>query len=418
MKNQGDDISNLIKEEQKELIELTSELVKIPSSKNDNARIYSFAEDYLNKCGFNAFRNREENPFMPLNDLHNVYVRFGDSKKGKKKILLNGHLDTVPVSSGWFFSPYSGVVEDGRLYGVGSSDMKGGCAAAIIALKALKRICGNIDGEVFLNLVYGEEDSFSFGTDSFLREFDAKKYDLVIIPEPSPLLGENSYCITHKKVHKVSFPTVITGAEGRALFQIDFSGRPAHASQPSKGINAIHDASRLINALLDLDFFTNIKMGRGEYCILNLTGGSDGFTIPGKCSIEVNRHLVVGETWKTAMKEIKRILKRLNLKSKVMINKKFSPTLEHEYNPYISRNTPLIEEFKKGLNPTHRNAVCNMTTRSVGDFNFFATRAKIPVVVFGPGGGNIHSANEFVNVSDLEVTAEHILDFFLRIFNQ
>ena len=407
-------MSHLTEKDKLEVIELTKQLIKIPSSKNDDNKIYEFASDYLKHNGFDVFSQNIENPFIPTNHLSNVYTKIGNGKG--KKIVLNGHLDTVTTTeSGWFYNPYEALEDNGKIYGLGASDMKAGCAALMVALSVLKRIKKDINGELFLSLVFGEEDSFSFGTDTLLREFDLKKYNAALVTEPSPLLAYNSYCMTHRKIHNVTFPAIITGAEGRALFEIEFIGKSAHASQPSKGINAIHDASAFINALVNMDFFSNIKMGRGEYCILNFKGATEGFTIPGYCTLDVNRHLVVGETWKTAMKEIKKVIKKLNPESKVIIKKKYAPSLEHEYNPYVCENNSIFDTFKECIPKETKHAHCELTTRSVGDFNFFGTRSKIPVIVFGPGGGNIHSPNEFVNKDEIIKTTEYILEFFMKI---
>ncbi|MCK9225645.1 MAG: M20 family metallopeptidase, partial [Candidatus Muirbacterium halophilum] len=116
-----------------------------------------------------------------------------------------------------------------------------------------------------------------------------------------------------------------------------------------------------------------------------------------------------------AMKEIKKVIKKTNPKSKVVINKKHSPSLEHEYNPYVCENNEMFEKFKQCIPKDVKYAHCDLTTRSVGDFNFFGTRAKIPVLVFGPGGGNIHSPNEFVNKDEIIKTTDYLLDYFMKI---
>ena len=396
-------------------VDITKELIKIPSCKNDDNAIYSYVFDLLKDNGLSPFKQTIENPYNSTGKLDNIYVLVEGSKKGPS-VILNGHLDTVVPVDGWFYSPYSGREEDGKIYGLGAADMKAGCATLIKNIVRLNKMKDKLKGKVFLSLVFGEEEPFSFGTDILLREFHLKNYDVCLIPEPSPLLSHNSYCITHKKVHDTKFPVLITGAEGRVLFEIEFIGRASHASQPSLGINAIHDASRLINALLNFDFFSNIKMGRGEYTTLKFEGFTKGFSVPEYCKLEINRHLVIGEDPRDAIREIKRIIKKLKLKSKVNISKKFSPTPEHEYLPYIFEDNKYIDKFLELLpSPKKGKKKCRLTTRSVGDFNFFARRTKVPTLVFGPGGGNIHSSNEFVYKQDIYDTEEYIYDFLTNI---
>jgi len=224
--------------------------------------------------------------------------------------MLNGHLDTVVPGKEWYHTPYSGYEEDGKIFGIGAADMKGGCAAALIAFKALLNRKETINGELFLSFVFGEEAPFSLGADTLLREFDLKAYDMIIVTEPSPLLAINDYCYTHKKTHKSKFPVVIIGAEGRVLFEVEFFGKSTHASHPSQGINALHSAAILISKLDDFDVFSSIKMGRGHYCVLGIEGGDEIFTVPSYCKIRVNRQLTLGETEKSTIIELKKMIQQ------------------------------------------------------------------------------------------------------------
>ncbi|WP_455392821.1 M20 family metallopeptidase, partial [[Eubacterium] cellulosolvens] len=176
-------------EEQEELIDLTKELIKIPSSIQDGSKIYDFIRDYLKNKGLRPKFQSIKNPYLEYTDFSNLYVKVGTGTG--PKIMLNGHLDTVVPGSGWFHSPYSAHEQDGKIFGIGAADMKGGCAAGLIALEALVNRKATINGELFLSFVFGEEAPFSLGADTLLREFDLKKYDMIIITEPSPLLTIN-----------------------------------------------------------------------------------------------------------------------------------------------------------------------------------------------------------------------------------
>ena len=400
--------------EQEELIELTKDLIKIPSSTHDGCKIYDFVRDYLNKNGLKPKFQSIKNPYLEYTEFSNLYVKVGNGSG--PKIMLNGHLDTVVPGEGWFHSPYSGFEQDGKIFGIGAADMKGGCAAALIALEGLIKRKDTINGELFLSFVFGEEAPFSLGADTLLREFDLKEYDLIIITEPSPLLTINDYCYTHKKIHKSKFPVVIIGAEGRILFEIEFFGRSAHASHPSQGINALHSAAILISKLDDFDVFSSIKMGRGHYCVLGIEGGDEIFTVPSYCKIRVNRQLTLGETEKTAVAELKKVIKKLRLMSKVTIKKRFSPDPLLEYRPYLFEKSRYINSFIRLLPQPKSGSPCRFTTSSIGDFNIFATRTNVPTLVFGPGGGNIHSPDEYVNRKDVIDTANYLLNYFMEIF--
>ncbi len=416
---------NLLDEkEEKELINLTKELIKIPSSTHDGNEIYEYAYKYLKEQDLDIKFQKTKNPYLEYQNFSNLYLKIGNG--AGPKIMLNGHLDTVTVNKKykWDHDPYSAVEENGKIYGRGSADMKGGCAAGISALLALLKRRKEINGTIFLSLVFGEEAPFSLGTDTLLKEFDFKDYDLIIVPEPSPLITSNDYCFTHGKIHKSSFPVPIVGAEGRVLLCIDFYGKAAHASHPSPGVNALHDASTLVSELARFDIFTHIKRGRGHYVVLNIQGGDQSFTVPSYCRILVNRQVMLGENAKTVIREIKKIVKALRLKSKVEVFRRHCPGPELEYRPYLFEESKYIDFFMKNLAETEskvkndniEHRPCKFSTRSVGDFNLFGTRTKVPTLIFGPGGGNIHAPNEFVNKKDVIDTSNYLLNYLMEVY--
>lgn len=418
---------NFLDEKEKdELIKLTKDLIKIPSSAKDGNEIYEYVHDYLKNKGFDVRFQNIKNPYIEYFNFSNLYLKMGNGKG--PKIMLNGHLDAVGVDkrNKWIHPPFSAFEDNGKIYGRGSADMKAGCAAAIISFIALVNRKKKINGELFLSCVFGEESPFSLGTDTLLREFPLKNYNLIIIPEPSPLITQNDYCFTHKKIHKSRFPVTIIGAEGRVLLEIEFFGKAAHASHPSVGVNALHDAAILISELSRFDIFTHIRRGRGHYVVLNIEGGDASFTVPDYCKILINRQVMLGETSKSVIREIKKIVKALGLKSKIKINKRFSPGEELEYKPYLNDKSRYINKFVKNVNELETSnypekyiktkEICKFTTKSVGDFNLFGVRTKAPTVIFGPGGGNIHAPNEYVNKDEIIKTSDYILNFLMEVY--
>ncbi|MBS3773495.1 MAG: M20/M25/M40 family metallo-hydrolase [Candidatus Thermoplasmatota archaeon] len=407
-------------EEQDEAVELTKQLIRIPSSASDGAEIYDHVEAYLREHGLEPAVQDIENPYIGYMNYagqghHNLYARIGNGQG--PKIMLNGHLDTVGAHGEWFYPPHEATEEDGNIYGLGACDMKGGCAAAVTAVLALLERRDEINGELLLSFVFGEESPFSLGADTLLREHDLDGYDLIMVAEPAPALGANSYCYTHKRRHTPSFPVPVIGAEGRVVYELEFFGESSHASHPDGGINALEDAAQLISTIKDFDMFSNIKMGRGHYVVLNITGGDQTFTVPGYCKILVNRQLTLGEDEETATEELQQIIERLNLPSRVSVQKRFSPAPELEYTPYISESSEYIDRFVDLLpEPGDGGDKCRFTTTSVGDFNIYAARTGVPTLVFGPGGDNIHAPNEYVHRQDVVDTAAYFLAFFMDVF--
>ncbi|MGA1821272.1 MAG: M20 family metallopeptidase [Thermoplasmatota archaeon] len=399
-------------------VELTGKLIRIPSTAGNGSEIYDTVHDILKEAGISEVWKGSKSEYLEYQEFGNVYARTGSGEG--PRILLNCHLDTVNPGEGWLHSPFSAHEEDGRMYGLGAADMKGGSAAAITAFMEIARKAEDLRGELLLSCVFGEEAPFSLGTDTLLKEVDISGFDLVIIPEPSPLLGIYDYCMTHKKIHKSRFPVVILGAEGRLLFEIEFFGKASHASHPSQGINALHDAARVITEFTRFDLYSDIRMGRGHYVILNIDGGGQCFTVPSYCRLLVNRQLTLGEDERSVMTEMRKIIRSLKLRSKTVIKKRYSPSPDFGYRPYLFESSRYIDMFvdKVPIKPYGSGRKkCRFTTSSVGDFNIFGSRAGVPTVIYGPGGGNIHSPNEFVNIEEVGLVTTHLVDFLTEAFS-
>ena len=404
--------------ERNNLIELTKDLIKIPSSAWDDESVYSYAYEFLDKKNLNPIKGDKENFALDKNHpFFNVLSKIGNGKG--PKVLINGHLDTVTAKSEWFYPKYSAKEADGKIYGLGAADMKAGCAIGVSVFEKIKNLVDDLEGELFLSLVYGEESPFSIGSDELLREYDFSDYDLIIVTEPSPVLTIDNYCFVHEKIVKnPKFPVVVSGAEGRELFELEFFGENSHASHPKRGTNAIQDASKVITELINFNKFSDIKTGRGDYVVLNMEGGDESFTVPGYCKISINRQLGIGEKPSMVEKEIRQIIKSLRLKSKVRIERRYSPDEDVEYRPYIYKNNKYITSLIEIINKDKKkNKNCQFISSSVGDFNLFGVRTKVPTLVFGPGGGNIHSANEYVNKDEVIYTAEYLVELLKEIFN-
>ncbi|MEA1883827.1 MAG: M20/M25/M40 family metallo-hydrolase [Thermotogota bacterium] len=409
----------LTKEEEQNVVELTKKFIKYPSSIWDDDKAYQYAFDYLNKKGYKPEKGDSETFSIENREgFFNVEAKFGNGKG--PKILLNGHLDTVGTKGEWIYDKYGAYEDDGKIYGLGAADMKAGCAVAVQVYEAIAKRCKELNGELFLSLVYGEESPHSIGTDELLKQYGFDNYDLIIVTEPSPELTKDNYCLTHEKLVKnPEFPVVVVGAEGREKFEIQFYGRESHASHPKRGLNALHDASRVITELISFNKFSDIKTGRGDYVVLNIEGGDESFTVPGFCKVTINRQLGINEKPSAVEKEIRRIIKSLHLKTKVRLMRKYSPSEDVEYRPYLSKNNKYFDklfEIIEAYNPGNKTNKCRFISTSIGDFNLFGVRTKLPTLVFGPGGGNIHSANEFVNKQEIIDSAEYLAKWLLDIY--
>ncbi len=151
---------------------------------------------------------------------------------GGKTLLLAGHLDTVPPGGGWTVDPLGGDLVDGRIYGRGTTDMKGGVAASAVALAALAD--AGIEGRVVLAATADEEMGSEYGTAWLARERpELLRADFALVCEPSGSSSLGKF--------------VVVGEKGSVVVSVRVRGRSAHSSVPEMGDNAVLRMSRLLS---------------------------------------------------------------------------------------------------------------------------------------------------------------------------
>lgn len=294
---------------------------------------------------------------------YNIFARRG---AGGKAVLFYGHLDTVPVAnpSKWSTDPFHLIDRRGRLYGLGAYDMKGGIAAF---LDACVRSYGYI--KIFLAV---DEEMISEGAWSAIKYRRDFFSDVELIISPEPNFGLGTYGI-------------VRGRTGRFIFTVNFEGKPAHVAQYRDGVDAISMLGK---------FITNFYNARKRLFLLHGTfaqvrrvaGEAVGMSVCGNASAEVE----VLASYKDSIDEIQKRLQSLT-HEKVHVKERKTPYLPGYYFatfPYqgiiddiIRRNTGRAMELHSRV--------------SVADDNVLATLG-IPVITWGPDGGNAHAPNEYV----------------------
>lgn len=205
-----------------ELLKLTQDLIRIPSHtvyENREKEVAAYIADILEREGIEyCFQGAD-------GDRCNVLATIRGNGTGKS-LMLNGHMDTVPVAG--MDDPFNPVIVDGNMYGRGSSDMKSGLAAMLYAVLTVHRMKVPLNGDLVLAGVIDEEAAKSTGSRVIAEKGPITDY--AIIGEPSSLYP----IIAHK---------------GIDYFQIDFHGKAAHSSRPENGANAIYAAADFISAV-------------------------------------------------------------------------------------------------------------------------------------------------------------------------
>jgi acetylornithine deacetylase len=257
------------------LVAIDSRNPTLVSGAPGEARVAAALADVLRAWGFEV-QLRDAAPERP-----NVVARVGPT--GGRTLLFNGHLDVVGVD-GMTHAPFAPVERDGRLYGRGSCDMKGGVAAMCAA--AARAASAGLSGEIIVTAVVDEEFA-SIGTRALVAE--GIRADAAIVTEPTRLAVNPAH-------------------RGFVWAEFDFRGRAAHGSRYEIGVDAIRHAALLLSALDQLqrdvlDRRTHPLLGHASLHAATIEGGSGWSTYPDRCRLRVERRTLPGETTESVMAE-------------------------------------------------------------------------------------------------------------------
>ena len=375
-----------------ETISLLQDLVRIPSPYFEEEEITEFVYDWLDARNLDPERHPVSEPDITGFEGNNVIARLSGSDPDAPTLLLNAHVDTVQLVEAWKEDPLSGRIKDGRLYGQGACDMKGGLAGIMVAFEALAAADVGLAGDVLFTAVVDEEGPYGLGANQLLRDGITDECDAAIVTEPGPILAQEN----------LDNPALLLGARGRFLYDITVTGEAAHGSQPHKGTNAVVDASRLADALTGIDVGSHERLGRGSVCPLAIDGGGETLSVPEHCRLVVDRHVVIGESEDRVRADAEAVVERLDLDSDVEIGFREAPRSDVRYGPYVTDvDHPLVTALRTGVETVTGDEPAIGYFASVGDFNYFGHRADLPTVIVGPDGENIHGAGEFVYTDDV-----------------
>src|ERR1700761_8817090 len=220
-----------------EIVELTRDLIRIPTVNPPGDYYRPCAEllgERLRKRGFQVEYVRAEGVPGDTDALPriNVVARW-EGKRPGPCIHFNGHIDVVDPGAGWTMDPFEGVVKDGKVWGRGACDMKGGIAASVVAVEALLDSGLDLPGAIEISGT-ADEESGGYGGVAYLAErgwFSPPRGDHVMHPEP---LNVDRVCVGHRGVWWA---------------EIETKGRQAHGSMPFLGDSAIRHMSAVTDKL-------------------------------------------------------------------------------------------------------------------------------------------------------------------------
>lgn len=287
---------------------------------------------------------------------------------GGRSLMLNAHLDTVA-----HHGPLEPVVRDGRMYGRGTYDMKGGLAAAMLAAAGARD--AGLRGDVLVAAVADEEYA-SVGARALVEHWRA---DAAIVTEPTEL----RVCVAHK---------------GFAWLDVEVRGRAAHGSRPDLGVDAIAKMGRVLVGLEELqarlDGTRHPLLGPGSVHASLIEGGQELSSYPERCLLRLERRTLPGETAGAVRAEIEAL----------------TAGLDAEVRPGLVRDPFEIAQDAPVVAALHRHADGAEFMGHAGWMDAaILSAAGIPTVVYGPGGEGAHAAVEWVSLADVDRCADVLL---------
>jgi acetylornithine deacetylase/succinyl-diaminopimelate desuccinylase family protein len=299
-----------------------------------------------------------------------------------RRLLFGGHLDTVPIGDGWTRDPFGGKVDEGRLYGRGASDMKGGIAGFLVALRLLADERDRWRGTIVCHLVPDEEPGGQLGAELLLQR-GLLRGDAAVIAEPSEL-------------------TVYRAQKGNLFAALRLTGRGAHGSMPERGDNAISKAARLV---VDLEERLRPRLAERRHDLLGsatlsigtIHGGRRTNVVPDECVVTVDRRVLPGESLDEACRELEAFVDGRAEIAYEHVGASFETAADHW----------LVEAAQRAVTEVRGRAMPLGGLVGSSDARFYADGAGIPTILLGPGSmEQAHVPDEWVDVELLERSVE------------
>ena len=364
------------------------DLVRTPSLSTQEREVAARLASEMRRVGISDVR---------VDRIGNVIGRIGTG--GDKKLLFDGHMDTVGVSDpvAWTRDPFGAEIEDGVLYGRGAADMKGALAAMVYAAKMLIDSGVSLDGDLYLVGVVQEEPCEGLAMRVLVEE-EGLRPCWVVLGEPTNL-------------------QVSRGQRGRIEMRVTVQGKACHASAPHLGENAIYGAARIIFGLeLLADQLTDDRLlGRGSLAVTQIesTAGSRN-AVPDRCAFYIDRRLTLGETEAKALAEVQSVILRESLRAEAEVTEYRATsytgyeTRQRVYHPAwaMEEDHPLVQATVRTVRNTlgYVPRVQEWVFSTDGVYTMGV--ASIPTVGFGPGEERYaHTSEEQVRLDDVAAAA-------------
>jgi len=368
--------------EKKELNDLLRNLIQIESVNppgNEN-QIAEFIVKFLLKNNIYA-------ELVPLEEGRSSVIAKIEGEE-ERDITFCGHLDTVRVNEeNWTKPVFEGLIENGKMYGIGASDMKGGVAAILYTAVLLKKR-GSIPKKTVQFALTADEEWRYRGAKSLVDGGYFERTDFLIITEPSNLY-------------------VSTAEKGELWMRVKFFGKSAHGSTPEAGVNTIIPASKLIVNVTEKCgkiFETDSFWGKTSINIGKFQGGTQVNIVPNYSEVDFDFRVISEKDKEKAIELVRTLGEEIAKKHKV----RFTEEIFNYHSPiFTSSDNPFVKKF---LQAAGMKEV--IVTKYCTDGATIIPEKKIPFIIFGPGDiAQAHQNDEYIELESLYRAVDTFLKF-------
>ncbi|MCD6084977.1 MAG: M20 family metallopeptidase [Desulfurococcales archaeon] len=408
-------INTLVNSCKNEIIRFLQDLIRAESYNppGNEAKVAKVIADKLQEVGI-EYQIIESAP-------RRANIIFTADFGGSKTVLFNGHMDVVPPGdlSKWEHDPLSAALVDGRVYGRGATDMKGGLASMIMSIILYMRseaLLKETAGRVIMAATADEEMNSDYGL-KYLADVrgDALRADYAVIGEPTGINGMGK--------------TLVIGEKGDYELHVKIHGRKAHSSIPSLGVNAVELACDFVHNLKklklpkvkppipehelirrfaakaaqikDTSFRTRLTeyikaLTENIYSATMISGGFKANVIPDECEVVIDFRVLPGLKLEEVTSAVKELLNDLGIKEYgITVPVVFEPSV-------LEGGGELIEAVREGARKYYGDDPVVTIGSGASDARILRNKLGIKTVLFGPGYGELaHSDNEYVEVEDV-----------------
>ena len=367
------------------LVDVSRKLIRVPSETGNEKEVSELCQSMMKDLGMEVSGvAHPETPNSP--NAVGIWHGAGDGPA----IQYSGHLDTVGIGdrSKWITDPYGGEVIDGKLYGRGSMDSKGGgIASVLVAIQAIQEAGIRLSGDVILVGTVYEEVGGKYGM-KHVVESGVVNPDMYI------------YCVHSDMEIKAHFKGVL-------WTKWSVLGQTAHGSMPQRGVNAITRAARIIDEIERRNgakYDPHPILGDHTYNFGWIKGGGENpryNMVADRCEFGVDMRLVPGQTTKGVEAELKELIAELKA-SDSTLNASFDVVMADEP-ASVSEDEEVFRLVQRCAQEVMGRPPVVGGTIAAGDLSAVFAKGKVGIG-FGPGDlerGNAHKENEFIEIDQL-----------------